>query len=484
MTANQSSGPAAFAAALNRMDDKQVAALAAAFNRLGRYEALRKFDAKFRAMLPGWVSVAMPAVRKDPFPLPKGLQVPLPGSRVGWRRLAGFVPLAGAVLGACAALATALIVGVKDVEFLPAVKLAAEVVGIAGAVIGGVIGLFSAIAEAGQASKRGEVAPIHGIFYVGVLQGGLIGLVVGAFWGLVWWLVNGTVGLTLAGFLGGWQLGYFAYRLAFVRKVDHLLAQAARRHAEGDWALCRQVCERAARLAGAMGDHARRAAALHRLAACLEDCRALGAPAALALPLYAEASALGLRAAARAQAASSLCGLAISLMPSARSAGNWERSAPLLAESARLYADAFEVTGLGTSLHHLGGCLDPQNNPAGDFTVAAALYAEAARWRDDPTARSGRADSLSCQAACLRPDLNPKGSWDKAADLFGEAGRAYGEAGHKAAAGLALHQQAFCLIHGNAPVSPRARELFEQAVRLRREGGDEEGAQASAGWLC
>ena len=161
--------------------------------------------------------------------------------------------------------------------------------------------------------------------------------------------------------------------------------------------------------------------------------------------------------------------------------------AALFGRAAGLERARGDDARLAYNLYQQAWYSEPSRQQDADPAVAAGLYAQAAdAWTAEP-ARAAQARQQ--RARLLTPAAGARAGWGEAAAAWREAAAALavlpdavarqGERGH------ALHQQAWCLIRGDAARMTReARELFGEAVRLQEAAGDARGAQASRTWIA
>ncbi|MBN8527299.1 MAG: hypothetical protein J0M02_18350, partial [Planctomycetes bacterium] len=98
------------------------------------------------------------------------------------------------------------------------------------------------------------------------------------------------------------------------------------------------------------------------------------------------------------------------------------------------------------------------------------------------------AQAMQQRSRILTPSSGAKAGWSEAAAAWADTAAALAElpdaAKRQAERGFALHQQAWCLIRGDAArMTRQARQLFNEAVRLQKAGGDANGAATSASWI-
>lgn len=198
-----------------------------------------------------------------------------------------------------------------------------------------------------------------------------------------------------------------------------------------------------------------------------------------------------LRAAPRYRAAGKLREEAMSLAQAAQAAA---RAGVDAAEVARIFARAAELEGARGDAARRAYCLyqqawygEPARQAGADPAAAAALYGEAAAaWAAADPARAVQARQQ--RARLLTPAQGARGGWTAAAAAWAEVAAglaALPDAGRRQAErGFALHQQAWCLIRGDAArLDRQTRQLFAEAVRLQKAGGDAAGAATSASWI-
>ena len=130
---------------------------------------------------------------------------------------------------------------------------------------------------------------------------------------------------------------------------------------------------------------------------------------------------------------------------------------------------------------------EPGRQQDADPVVAGELYAAAARlWKTSDIVRSTQA--LQQRARILTPVKGAAAGWSESTRDWAAVAEALGElpenAERLAERGHALHQQAWTMIRGDGSrLTPQARRLFTEAVRLQRAGGNEAGAKASSSWI-
>jgi hypothetical protein len=163
-------------------------------------------------------------------------------------------------------------------------------------------------------------------------------------------------------------------------------------------------------------------------------------------------------------------------------------------EVSRLFAQAAQLEQARGDLARFAYCRyqqawysEPTRQTGSDVTVAADLYAEsAAAWNASDPARAVQAQQQ--RARLLTPASGAKDGWTGAATAWSETAAALAAlpdaAKRQAERGFALHQQAWCLIRGDgSKMTRQARQLFSEAVRLQKAGGDAAGAKVSASWI-
>lgn len=163
-------------------------------------------------------------------------------------------------------------------------------------------------------------------------------------------------------------------------------------------------------------------------------------------------------------------------------------------EVARLFARAAELEAARGDAARLAYCRyqqawygEPARQAGADPAAAAVHYAAAAQaWSAIDPARAIQA--LQQRARLLTPANGARDGWATAVSAWAEVAAglsALPDAERRQAErGFALHQQAWCLIRGDAArMTRQARQLFNEAVRLQKAGGDEAGATTSASWI-
>lgn len=163
-------------------------------------------------------------------------------------------------------------------------------------------------------------------------------------------------------------------------------------------------------------------------------------------------------------------------------------------EIAGLFAQAAQLEQARGDLARFAYCRyqqawysEPARQAGSDLAAAAAMYAESATaWAASDPARAVQAQQQ--RARLLTPSSGAKDGWTGAATAWSEIATALAAlpdaAKRQAERGFALHQQAWCLIRGDgSKMTPKARQLFSEAVRLQKAGGDAAGAKVSASWI-
>jgi hypothetical protein len=432
--------PEEFAAALNRMDDKQVKQLAELLGRPSPgqiAEAARAFAKRLDALLPAEVGKLAAAMRTAPASVLDQRTTLPPSLRPGWKRIFRYLPLAAVLLtGAGGGLLAWKTGGLRLAGFWATVGFVAAFCGIMGLVIGLGIKIGRAVtstpATAGQALPAGAE----------MIGGGLAGLIWGGLLGALAWLASGVVGITVVGALFGIPMGFLLRYLLVSRHGNALQPAAAERMEAGEWDRALALYERSLRFHAITGTHNAIAVVLNNMGWCLS--------------------------------------------PWNNPAGDWARAATYYAEAARHRQRARwpDEEGQAGCFMNLGEVFSAKDNPRRDARRAAAAYAQAARLYSACYKRDRQSNALLSVAYCFRPTECPPGNWQVAAAVYEEAGRLAEKAGEKKLHGIALQSQAVSLLQGDAArQTEQSRSLIQRAARLRREAGDEAGAQAAETWL-
>ncbi|MCZ7647476.1 MAG: hypothetical protein M5U26_19840 [Planctomycetota bacterium] len=122
---------------------------------------------------------------------------------------------------------------------------------------------------------------------------------------------------------------------------------------------------------------------------------------------------------------------------------------------------------------------------AKEYGLAADSFELAAHYHGEAQDVAAQALALYYAAYALQPDQNPNGAWAAAAERYRQAAKLYAGTPDRLMEGRSKSQLAVSLIEGaTAKMTPEARELFAEAVRLKRAAGDEESAKASEAWIA
>lgn len=162
-------------------------------------------------------------------------------------------------------------------------------------------------------------------------------------------------------------------------------------------------------------------------------------------------------------------------------------TAGLFARAAELERERGDIARLAYCRYQQAWYSEPSRSPGADPAAVAALYAEAAAaWKPSDPARAAQA--MQQRSRILTPSAGAKAGWGEGAAAWADTAAALAElpdaARRQAERGFALHQQAWCLIRGDAArMTRQARQLFNEAVRLQKAGGDANGAATSASWI-
>lgn len=235
----------------------------------------------------------------------------------------------------------------------------------------------------------------------------------------------------------------------------------------------------AERHADALRDRGLAAYAAYQVGWCLQSTEPAAAIAAFlrAAPGYRVAGKRREEAMAVTQAAQAAAKAA---MPAREVAG-------LFAQAAQLEQQRGDLARLAYCRYQQAWYGEPARQPGADPAAVAELYAEAsAAWAASEPARAAQA--MQQRARVLTPDGGAKEGWTRAATAWADTAAALAAlpdaAKRQAERGFALHQQAWCLIRGDGTrMTARARQLFSEAVRLQKAGGDAAGAATSASWI-
>ncbi len=197
------------------------------------------------------------------------------------------------------------------------------------------------------------------------------------------------------------------------------------------------------------------------------------------------------RAAPRYRAAGKLREEAMAVAMAAQVAGKADvasvRIAALYGTAANLERQRGDLRRAAGNLYQQAWHSEPARQAGVDPTQAAGLYAAAAElWQETEPTRAAQA--YQQRARVLTPASGDRTGWTEAIAAWRQVGlvlAALPDASkHAADRGHALHQQAWCLIRGDGSrMTKQARELFSEAVKLQREGGDENGARTSSSWI-
>lgn len=247
----------------------------------------------------------------------------------------------------------------------------------------------------------------------------------------------------------------------------------------GDQAAAARAFATAEPEATALGDQATAAYAAYQAGWCLQGSDPAGAVAAFlrAAPLYRAVGKPREEAMALTQAA----------QVAAKAEAGAAEVARLFGLAARLEEERGDQARAAYCLYQQAWYSEPSRQAGSDAATVAALYRRAAQlWAGSEPVRATQA--LQQRARLLLPAKGARAGWNEAAQAWGEVAAALAalpDAGERQKErGSALHQQAWCLIRGdNAKLTPQARKLFAEAVRLQRAGGDEAGAKVSASWI-
>ena len=154
--------------------------------------------------------------------------------------------------------------------------------------------------------------------------------------------------------------------------------------------------------------------------------------------------------------------------------GDWSQAAGLYGSAQLLYGGLGDKKNQADAMSKHAACVDPALNPAGDLRQAAQLYGRAATLFGDAGSKRAHADNLSRQATCISKEKMMLGSSLRAADVFKSAALIYEEIGEKKAQGLCIFNQAACMIKEKKQnMTPEARTLFQRAIKISREAGDD-----------
>ncbi len=159
----------------------------------------------------------------------------------------------------------------------------------------------------------------------------------------------------------------------------------------------------------------------------------------------------------------------------------------LFARAAGLERARGDASRLGYNLYQQAWYSEPTRQQGANPAIAGKLFAAAAAaWQPAEPARAAQA--LQQRGRVLTPESGAKSGWAESATAWGEAATALAAlpdaAKRQAERGHALHQQAWSLIHGDGKrMNRQARDLFSEAVRLQRAGGNEAGAKTSESWI-
>ena len=432
--------PDELAAALNRMDNKQAKQLAELLGRPSPSQIAaqaREFAKRLDALLPAEVGKLAGGMRTDPASVLEQRAAVPPSLRPGWKRVFRYLPLATVLLtGAAGGLLAWKTGGLRLAGFWATVGFAAAFCGIMGLVIGLGIKIGRAVTNTPATADQALPAGAE------MIGGGLAGLIWGGMLGALAWLASGVVGITVVGALLGLPLGFLLRYLLVSRRGNALQRAAGERMEAREWARAVALYERALRCHAITGAHNAIAVDLNNLGWCLSLWN--------------------------------------------NPAGDWGRAATYYAEAARHRQRARwpDEEGQAACFKNLGQLFSAKDNPGRDAKRAAAAYAQAARLYAACYKRDRQIDALFGVANCFLPTECPPGDWKVAAAVYEEAGRLAAKAGEKKPQGIALHAQAFCLLEGDAAnQTEQTRSLLQRAARLRREAGDEAGAQMSESWL-
>ncbi|MCZ7647608.1 MAG: hypothetical protein M5U26_20515 [Planctomycetota bacterium] len=202
--------------------------------------------------------------------------------------------------------------------------------------------------------------------------------------------------------------------------------------------------------------------------------------------LFETAAGYFARAGDRAGQAQSLYQVGRSLQPDINLAGgDWTQAAACYAKGAGLLKDAGRPHAQAYFLRQQAYCLQPERNPIGNWDTAAKLYNESGALEALHAHVFEQADCLCMQGYCLSPVRNPAGNWETSARFYEQASKIYAASENKKRLqGVCLHEIAYQRIRADKRnLTPETRELFRRAGALRREAGDEQGAQISESWL-
>ncbi len=125
-----------------------------------------------------------------------------------------------------------------------------------------------------------------------------------------------------------------------------------------------------------------------------------------------------------------------------------------------------------------GRCARPDNNPAGSWEAATQHFTRAGDYATRSAFHKLIMLSVCDRADCLRPDKNPSGSWEKAAATYAEAAAMSRKIDDDEGRGMALRQQAICLMEGKKDAKPN--KVVLRMLQKARKLGDEDAADMLA----
>ncbi len=164
-----------------------------------------------------------------------------------------------------------------------------------------------------------------------------------------------------------------------------------------------------------------------------------------------------------------------------------KRIADLYGTAAQLERERGDLRRAAGNVYQQAWFSEPSRQAGVDPVTSADLYAASAViWATSDPARGAQAQQQ--RARVLTPSKEARSGWTEAVTAWQQAAAAIAslpDASKRAAEqGHAAHQQAWCLIRGDGKrMTKQARELFAEAVRLQRAGGDENGARTSSSWI-
>ncbi len=198
-----------------------------------------------------------------------------------------------------------------------------------------------------------------------------------------------------------------------------------------------------------------------------------------------------LRAAPRYRAAGRSQQEALAVSQAAQSAATASSDptavAALFGRAAALEQARKDVPRLAYNLYQQAWYSEPSRQPGADPAAAGTLYlAAATAWKSIEPVRAAQA--LQQRARVLNPATGARAGWGEAVSAWRDVAAALAvlpdATQHQGDRGHALHQQAWCLIQGDAKRMTReARGLFTEAVRLQDAAGDAAGAKTSRSWI-